>query len=123
MHDIMTVIIREGVEKLAVNVADDIRAKETEGREIVAKAKQEAARITAAARTAAEQSIKEARQKSHRSFREQVKETEKTAEQNAVKVVEAGRQEADLLYRNKQADTAKVTDWLTKEVMATNGAN
>ncbi len=104
-------------------MADDIRAKEAEGKEIVANAKQEAARITASARTAAEQSIKEAKQKSHRTFREQVKETEASAEQNAVKVVETGKGEADAFYRSKQADTAKVTDWLTKEVMATNGAD
>lgn len=103
------------------NVAEDIRTKEAEGREIVARAKREAAGITAAARTAAEQSVKEAKQKSHRSFREQVKEAEVAAEQNAVKLVEAGKAEADAFYRSKQDDSVKVVDWLFKEVVATNG--
>lgn len=106
---------------MAVNVAEDIRAKEAEGKEIVARAKQEAARITATARTVAEQSVKEAKQKSHRFFREQVKETEAAAEQNAMKLVEVGKEEADAFYKSKQIDSAKAVDWLFKEVVATNG--
>jgi len=103
------------------NVAEDIRAKEAEAREIISGAKREAARLTAAARTIAEQSVKEAKQKSHRYFREQVKNAEAEAEQNAVKLVGAGKADADVFYNSKQASSVKAAEWLFNEVVATNG--
>ena len=106
---------------MASNMADEIRAKETEAKEIVAKAKSEAAQLLASARTTAEQAIKEAKQKSRRYFREQVKIAEGEADAEAVKTVDVGRIEAENFYKNNRSRTEKVTDWLTKEVMSTYG--
>lgn len=108
---------------MAENIAEEIRAKETQAREIVAEAKKESARITATARTLAEQSVKEAKQKSHRYFRDQVRETERLALEDAAKTVESGRKEAEAFYDARRKDTAKVADWLIKEVMTTDGAD
>jgi len=106
---------------LALNMADEIRSKETEAKAAVADAKSEASQIIASARTAAEQAMKEAKQKSHRYFREQVKIAEGEADTEAVKTVEAGRREADAFYKSNRSKTEKVTDWLIKEVMSSYG--
>jgi V/A-type H+-transporting ATPase subunit G/H len=102
-------------------MADEIRTKEAGAREIVARAKTEAARIVAAARTNAEQSVKEARQKSHRYFRDQVKAAEAEAEAGAVKSVEAGRRETEEFYEGNKFKVSSAAEWLTKEVMSTYG--
>ena len=102
-------------------MADEIRSKEKEAKEIVASAKSEASQIMAAARTTAEQAVKEAKQKSHRYFREQVKIAEGEADAEAVKTVDAGQREADTFYKSNTSRTGKVTDWLIKEVMSAYG--
>lgn len=106
---------------MAQNMADEIRAKEEDAKEIVANAKSEAARIVASARTVAEQSIKEAKQKSHRFFREQVKQAEGAADEVAVKTVATGQSETDEFYTSNRSKTSSVADWLVKEVMSTYG--
>jgi V/A-type H+-transporting ATPase subunit G/H len=102
-------------------MADEIRTKEADAREIVARAKTEAARIAAAARTNAEQSVKEARQKSHRYFRDQVKIAESEAETAAVKSIETGRRETEEFYEGNKSRVSGVAEWLIKEVMSTYG--
>ena len=106
---------------MAQSMADEIRAKEAEAREIAARAKAEAARIVAAARTNAEQSVKEARQKSHRYFRDQVKAAEAEAETVAVKSLETGRKETEEFYEGNKSKVSGVAEWLIKEVMSTYG--
>ncbi len=112
---------RRGVARLAQNMADEIRTREAEAKNIVAEAKSEAARVLATARTAAEQSIKEAKQKSHRSFRDQVIKAEQEAEATAEKTVESGRKETEQFYADNKSRTTEVIDWLTKEVMSSYG--
>jgi len=106
---------------LAGTMADEVRAKETAAREIIAAAKSEGARLLASARTSGEQSIKEARQKSHRYFRDQVKSAEAEAEAVAVKTVEEGKAETGQFYASKKSRTSEVAGWLVKEVMSTYG--
>jgi vacuolar-type H+-ATPase subunit H len=102
-------------------MADEIRAKEAGAKDIVAKARGEAARVVAAARTAAEQSVKEARQRSHRNFRDQVKAAEAEAETTAIRTVDVGREESEEFYTGNKSRVSDVTDWLVKEVMSTYG--
>jgi len=106
---------------LAETVADEVRAREAGAREIIASAKNEGARLVASARTAGEQAIKEARQKSHRYFRDEVRRAEAEAEAEAVKTVDAGKEETVRFYDGKKPRAAEVADWLVKEVMSTYG--
>ncbi len=106
---------------MAQNMADEIRGKEAEAKNIVTQAKSEAARILATARTTGEQSIKEAKQKSHRTFRDQVTKAEQEAEIVAERTVESGRGEAEQFYADYKSRTTEVIDWLTKEVMSSYG--
>jgi Vacuolar (H+)-ATPase G subunit. len=106
---------------MAENMADEIRAKEAAAKEIVSNARADGARMLATARTAAEQAVKEAKQRSHRYFRDQVKAAEAEAETAAVATVAAGRKEAEAFYEGNKSKTAKVADWLVKEVMSTYG--
>jgi vacuolar-type H+-ATPase subunit H len=102
-------------------MADEIRNKETEAREIVSATKTETANLLASARTLAEQSVKEARQKSHRNFREQVKKAESEAEAIAVESVENGSRDAEEFYESKKPSVGGVSEWLVKEVMSAYG--
>ncbi|MDR2780541.1 MAG: hypothetical protein LBB28_05395 [Synergistaceae bacterium] len=106
---------------MAETVADEIRAKEAEARDIIANAKAEGARSIASARTSGEQAVKEARQKSHRYFREEVRRAENEAEAAAVRIVEDGRAEADSFYNGKKKRAADAADWLVKKVMTAYG--
>ncbi|MDR1137942.1 MAG: hypothetical protein LBK91_06425 [Synergistaceae bacterium] len=106
---------------MAGTVADEIRVKEAEAREIIANAKAESARLVASARTAGEQTVKEARQKSHRYFRDEVRRAESAAEESAVKIVEEGRAEAGRFYDGKKVQVATVASWLVKKVMSAYG--
>lgn len=106
---------------MAQNMADEIRSKETEAKEIVSATKTEAANLLASARTLAEQSVKEARQKSHRNFRDQVKSAESEAEAIAVESVENGRRDAEEFYGSKKSAVDGIANWLVKEVMSTYG--
>jgi vacuolar-type H+-ATPase subunit H len=102
-------------------MADEIRARESEAKEVVSEAKAGAAQMLASARTAAELSIKEARQRSHRLFREQVKKTEGDADAEAAKIVERGRNDSEGFYASSKPKVKNVTDWLVKEVMSAYG--
>jgi V/A-type H+-transporting ATPase subunit G/H len=102
-------------------MADEIRAKESEAKEVIASARAEGARLQASARTAAEQAVKEAKQRSHRYFRDKVKEAEVLADTEARKTVEAGKEETERFYAGNKSRTAEVADWLVKEVMSTYG--
>jgi vacuolar-type H+-ATPase subunit H len=106
---------------LAETVADEVRAKEAEAREVIAAAKTEGARMVVAARTAGEQAIKEARQKSHRYFRDEVRAAEAEAEASAAKTVGEGRESSERFYDETKPRVAEVAGWLVKELVSAYG--
>jgi V/A-type H+-transporting ATPase subunit G/H len=106
---------------LAETVADEVRTKETEARDVIAAAKTEGARMIVAARTAGEQAVKEARQKSHRYFRDEVRAAEAEAEKSAAKIVREGRAGAEKFYDETKPRVAEVAEWLVKEVVSAYG--
>lgn len=106
---------------MAETIADEVRAKEAEAREVIAAAKTEGARMIVVARAAGEQAVKEARQKSHRYFRDEVRAAEAEAEQAAAKIVADGRERTEKFYDETKPRVAEVAEWLVKEVVSVYG--
>ncbi len=105
------------------NLAQNLRDQESAAKEIVAKAKAEAARTVAEARGISEQEVKVARQKTHRRFREEIVAAEKEAEGKATAIVTEGKEKADAHYRAASSQVEDISDWIVKEVMATYGVS
>lgn len=114
-------LFRKEVERMAVNLAEEIKEVEARSKETLKEAKNEAARLINDARSDAERRVKEAKQKAFRSFREKVASVEKEAEDAAKKNVDAGKKKGETLaqqFGKKVPGTAK---WIAEEVISRYG--
>lgn len=107
---------------LTANLAEEIRAREAEAKEIISNARAEAAKMTAVARTEAEQSVKATKQQCHREWRERVAAAEKEAEAKALVLTDKGKADAKAFYEDNKKKAANIAEWLASEVMAAYGS-